>query len=142
MTLSSDITDDGAAESILAIGSRATALAADEALRCLDAFDPSYMDPDASAECVDACRDAFTILAAASEVLAGPERPARAAVTRRIVEAGLLAAVECAAQCERWADEVPAAKSCAECCHQCADVLRAVLRELADESAAQMSGAT
>jgi hypothetical protein len=121
----------------------ASASAAEEALRCAEAFedaDPSR-DQDV-AQCVDACHDAFTVLTATSVMLERPVHPPRMPAIRRMLEAGLVASVECAAQCDLWLAALPAAATCAERCHECADVLRAALREVADESVGEMSGAT
>jgi hypothetical protein len=121
----------------------ACALAAEEALRCAEAFedtDPSR-DQDV-AQCVDACHDAFTVLTATSVMLERPVHPTRMPAIRRMLEAGLVASIECAAQCDLWPDALPAAATCAQQCHGCSDVLRAALREVADESVDEMSGAT
>ena len=126
---------------------RATAAAAEVALRCAETLEDALasMSPRSAQnarECIDACHDAFTVLTAGSVMLERPPHAARMAAIRRILEAGLVAAVECAAQCELWVDDQPAAGECAGQCHSCADVLRAALRDVAEETTDEMSGAT
>jgi hypothetical protein len=126
---------------------RASATAAEAAMRCAERLEDAVatMQPrnaQNARDCFEACHDAFTVLTAASVMLERPLHPARMAAVRRMLEAGLVAAVECAAQCELWVDDEPAAAECARQCHGCADILRAALRDVADETTDEMSGAT
>jgi hypothetical protein len=97
---------------------------------------------DALAECRSSCEDTATVLDALVEMLERPYEPARAVALRRMIEAGLAAAVECAAICAFEADDVDSCSACARDCACVADALRDLLRELVDDDVDERSGAT
>lgn len=59
-----------------------------------------------------------------------------------MIEAGLTVTVECAAECARWADEVPTCSRCARSCEDVAASLRALLADFVDDRIDERSGAT
>jgi hypothetical protein len=95
-----------------------------------------------SQDCRDLCSDAEHMLTALANVLGRPARARRAPGLRRMIEAGLTVAIECAAECESWADEISPCSRCAGSCEDVATSLRALLTDFVDDRIDEKSGAT
>lgn len=96
---------------------------------------------DMTAEVRALASDAVDTLTALQLMLERPLEAARMPGVRKMVEAGVVVAAECAAACEQW-DDTPESTRCATANHRCAGRLRELLAATADQDTDEVSGAT
>jgi len=73
-------------------------------------------------ECRSSCEDTATILEALIEMLERAWEPPRVPSLRRMIDAGLASALDCATEC-RFAESLPACTRCAAACEQASAAL-------------------
>jgi hypothetical protein len=107
--------------------------------RCRDAADAiarcaatclTHRAPDLVRECADWCVVACRSLGACADLLIDPTDGPRTDLMIAVARAGLIAAQECAAQCEVHRARLAACATAADACDEAADALQSLLVQL------------